>query len=84
MKHADLSRYGDAQLETMLESYRRIAAEHGQASHYALAKWARGMCTHITVEMNTRWARREHERSQQLTLWANPEHRPVSGFHGAS
>lgn len=69
MRYADLSRYGDSQLEPMLDSYRRLAAEHGEAGHYALAKWAHGMCTHITVEMNKRWALRESERVRQLHLW---------------
>lgn len=68
MKYADLSRYSDKELHRMLDSYRELASTHMKAGHYALAKWASGMCTHITIVLNHRWEMAEHERRAQMTL----------------
>jgi hypothetical protein len=68
MRYARLDRYDDSQLDSMLYSYTRIAELHGRSGHYALAKWAKGMQTHITVELNRRYAAAEAARDRQLVV----------------
>jgi hypothetical protein len=68
MRYARLDRYDDSQLDSMLYSYSRIAELHGRSGHYALAKWAKGMQTHITVELNRRYAAAEAARDRQLAI----------------
>jgi hypothetical protein len=68
MRYARLDRYDDSQLDSMLYSYARIAELHGRSGHYALAKWAKGMQTHITVELNRRYAAAEAARDRQLAI----------------
>lgn len=75
MRYADLSRYDDRQLESMLRSYSRIAEEHARSGHYALAKWANGMRVHITVEMNKRDTCRAVELDRQQSLFPNSSDR---------
>lgn len=71
MRYVRLSRYDDIQLESMLYSYRRLAEQHAASGHYALAKWAHGMVTHITIEMNSRAARAAQELERQEVLFPN-------------
>lgn len=68
MRYADLSRYETTRLESMLYSYRTLAREHAEAGHFALAKWAHGMVTHITIEMNKRYSAEEAAKDRQQTL----------------
>lgn len=68
MPYADLRRYDGDRLERMLVSYRAIAETHLEAGHYALARWARGMCTHISLELNRREMSTVTAQSRQLRL----------------
>lgn len=71
MKYANLSRYDDHQLEVMLRAYSEMSIVEWQAGHYALARWAQGMQTHITIEMNRRRMLEEEVLSDQEPLFPN-------------
>jgi hypothetical protein len=68
MKEPDLSRYGPEQLTHMLYSYRKLAHEHLEAGHYALAKWCTRMSTLIVIRLGELDAEAEELRERQLAL----------------
>ena len=52
----------------MLYSYRSLARTHLEAGHYALAKWATRMNTHVTIELGVRDRQEEAAKDTQLQI----------------
>ncbi len=75
MKYPSLSRYDDSQLDSMHYAYGRMADLHGKQGHYALAKWANGMRTHVALELNRRSALNAQEMSRQSVLFEDTAER---------